>query len=662
MKTKFITLIFIAMAKMSVGQYQQYVQYITPYLTAPIESGYFYLNTPNNFQAGALYQIYRLNAPDLDNNMLLVDTHVDELAGFTHYKYQQTYKGIPVEGAGCIEHYDTNGSLSFINAKIVDSIKSDAEPRITPDEAIRNLIKELRKDERNMFAWESEEWEDEIKLDNADSTASWYPTASLIFSVDTMKNMTVVISGSRYTLAYEISITTISPLQTIIYHIDANNGNFLKFHSTSICDGPSNIIGYGSSIIDTQWKGGFTQAYILETNDATRVIHTKKNPNGTTVWSFLNNTTDDDDNWGTSFDTECTVHYHVSNSWDYFRNTFNRTGQNNVSREIRVRSQWSDNNADFTPQGGSNNMLRFGTTTVGGYYGAEPSVVGHEFTHGVTYHTSNLAYSYESGALNESFSDIFGTVIQAVMMDNGNTDWIQGNFVACTNEEMRSLQFPNNLGVHYDVSGDVVVGQPDTYNGTFWYAGTADNGGVHINSGVMNKWFFLLSQGEQGTNDNNDFYDIQGIGMTRAARISYLAQTSILQNSSQYTDARQATISAAIILFGECSIEHQQTIDAWFAVGIGNLNDCEFTLGLENVAEHDLLIYPNPTSKNLTVELPVLTSEKIQIFDVSGKLVQEFETDNLITQSDISKLQNGVYTIRFNFDGELINKRLIVQK
>lgn len=283
MKTKFITLIFIAMAKMSVGQYQQYVQYITP-LTAPIESGYFYLNTPNNFQAGALYQIYRLNAPDLDNNMLLVDTHVDELAGFTHYKYQQTYKGIPVEGAGCIEHYDTNGSLSFINAKIVDSIKSDAEPRITPDEAIRNLIKELRKDERNMFAWESEEWEDEIKLDNADSTASWYPTASLIFSVDTMKNMTVVISGSRYTLAYEISITTISPLQTIIYHIDANNGNFLKFHSTSICDGPSNIIGYGSSIIDTQWKGGFTQAYILETNDATRVIHTKKNPNDMVIF------------------------------------------------------------------------------------------------------------------------------------------------------------------------------------------------------------------------------------------------------------------------------------------------------------------------------------------------------------------------------------------
>jgi Zn-dependent metalloprotease len=662
MKTKFTTLFFIVITKISFGQYQQYVQFVTPYLSAPIESGYFYLNTPNNLQAGALYQFYRLNAPDLDNNMLLVDTQIDNLVGFTHFKYQQLFKGIPVEGAGCIEHYAPDGSLSFINAKIVDSLKSDAKPRIKPEEAIKYLIEVLRKDEKNQFAWESNEWENEIQLDNNDTNATWYPTAELIFSVDTMKNMTMVISGSRYTLAYKISITTISPLETIIYHVDANNGNILKYRSTSICDGPSNIIGYGSRIIDTQWKGGFTQAFILETNDATRVIHTKKNPNGTSLWSVLNNTTDDDDNWGTSYDTEATTHYHVSNSWDYFRNVFGRTGQNNLSREIRVRTQWINSNADFTPEGGSNNRLRFGSTSIGGYYGAEPSVVGHEFTHGVTYHTSNLEYEYESGALNESFSDIFGIVIQAVMMDFGNTDWIQGNFVASTTQEMRSLKTPNNFGAHFDASGVVVIGQPDTYNGTFWHTGIADLGGVHVNSGVMNKWFFLLTEGEQGTNDLGDFFDINGIGMTRAARIAYLAQTMILQNSSQYTDARQATISAAIMLFGECSIEHQQTEDAWFAVGIGNQNDCKFTIGLENLNERDLLIYPNPTSNNLYIELPVLTNEKIQIFDLSGKLVHEFETDYLITKTDISKLQNGIYTIRFNFNGEFINKRIIVQK
>jgi Zn-dependent metalloprotease len=472
----------------------------------------------------------------------------------------------------------------------------------------------------------------------------------------------MVISGSRYTLAYKISITTTSPFGTIVYHVDANTGAILKFQTTCINDGPANIIGYGSRIIDSRWKGGFTQAYILETNDASRVIHTKKNPNGTTAWSVLNNTTDNDDNWGTSYDTETTTHYHVSNSWDYYRNTFGRTGQNNQSREIRVRTQWNQTNADFTPEGGSNNRLRFGTTSVGRYYGSEPSVVAHEYTHGVTHHTSNLTYTYESGALNESFSDIFGTVIQAVMMDGGNTDWLYGNFVSSSNEEIRSLQTPNNFGSHIDGSGNLALGQPDTYNGTFWYSGTGDYGGVHINSGVMNKWFFLLSMGEQGTNDLADFYDIDGIGMTRAARIAYLAQTSILQSSSQYTDARQATISAAIMLFGECSVEHQQTVDAWFAVGIGNLNNCDFNLSIPNLQERDLVIYPNPTSSDLNIELPMLTTDKVQIFDMTGKLVQEFKTESLISKTDISTLQNGIYNIRFSFNGESINKRFIVQK
>lgn len=662
MKTKFITLIFIVMAKMSFGQYQQYESYITPYLSAPIESGFFYLQTPNNLQAGALYQYYRINAPDLDNDMLLINTHVDSLAGLTHFKYQQLYKTVPIEGAGCIEHYDTDGSLLFINAKIADSINSDAIPRITEKKAIQSLIAELSRDEKIKFAWESTEWESEIQLDNADPNATWYPTAELIFSVDTMKNMTMVISGSRYTLAYKISITTDAPFETIIYHVDANTGAILKFKSTCINDGPANVIGYGSKTIDTQWKGGFTQAYILETNDATRVIHTKKNPNGTTAWSLLNNTTDNDDNWGTSYDTETTTHYHVSNSWDYYRNVFGRTGQNNLSRGVRVRTQWYQNNAQFEPfSTGNHNDLRFGTTSVGGYYGSEPSVVGHEFTHGVTHHTSNLEYLYESGALNESFSDIFGTVIQAVMMDGGNTDWIYGNFVANPIQKQRSLKSPKLLGEHIE-SSSLTLGQPDTYNQEYWYGGASDYGGVHINSGVQNKWFYVLANGENDWNDLNNYYDVDGIGMTKAARISYYALTSFLMNSSQYSDSRQATIQAAKILYGECSVEHQNTIDAWHAVGIGNLNNCEFTLGIENVIEKDLIIYPNPASTHLNIELPALTSENIEIYDIFGKLVQEFKTDNITFSTDVNLLENGVYTIRFNFSGELINKRFIVQK
>lgn len=664
MKTKILTILCIVLTKLSFGQYQQYEQYLTPFLSAPIESGFFYFTTPNNIQAGQLYNWYKINAPDPDNSMWLIDEHIDSLVHFKHFKYQQAYKNIPVEGAGCIEHYDTNGSLSFINAKIADSINKDPNPKISHKEAISSLIKILKKeDEKIQFAWESEDWEKQIKLDHNNELATWYPTVELIWAIDTMKNVQLVIPGSRYNLAYKISITTLNPsYETIVYFLNANTGSILKSQSTSMNDGPANIQGYGSRIIDTRWKGGFTQKYILETNDATRVIHTKKNPNGSSAWWVLDNTTDNDDNWGYSYDTETTTHYFVSKAWDYFRNTFGRTGQNNASREIRVRTQWNQNNADFVPEGGSNNTLRFGYTSSGGHYGAEPSVVAHEFTHGVTYHSSNLNYSHESGALNESFSDIFGIVIQAVMLDGGNTDWIYGNFVANPIQKQRSLKSPKLFGEHLDVNNTLNVGQPDTYNQQYWYSGTLDNGGVHINSGVQNKWFYILAHGENGSNDLNNYYQINGIGMSKAARIAYLALTSILINSSQYSDSRQATITAAKDLYGECSIEHQATIDSWYAVGIGNLNSCTYTLSIDNLTNLNVSVYPNPTNHVLNFELPIVTLEPIQFFDVTGKLIKEFTNNSVYFQTDISNFEDGIYLIRMNLKGQQITKRIIIKK
>lgn len=648
MKTKIITLMFIAFAKLSFGQYQQYQQLLTPYLADSIQSGFFYFNTPNNFQAGVLYQLYRQSVPDLNNNMVLIDQHVDSLAGLIHFKYQQTFMNVPIEGAGCIEHYDRHGSLLFINAKIADSIKSDGVPRISSKDAIKIAILELERDPKVEFAWESSEWEQEIRIDYSDSNATWFPNAELIFAIDTLKSMNLVIDGGRFKLAYKIPITIISPeFETFIYYVDALNGNILKYNSTRIYDGPAGVYGYGSKIIDTQWKGGFTQKYILQTNDASRVIHTKKNPNGNTAWWLLDNTTDGDDNWGNSYLTETSTHYHTSICWDYYRNTFGRTGQNNQSREIRVRTQLNVANAFFTPGGNNHNNLYFGKNN-GWDFGMEPSIVAHEFAHGITHHTSNLQYKYESGALNESFSDIFGIVIQAIMLDGGSTDYVLGNIIP--NAVVRSLKEPN------------LSSQPDTYLGSYWYIGSGDDGGVHINSGVQNKWFYILSHGENDWNDLNNYYDINGIGINKAARIAYYAQTSILMNSSQYSDSRLATITAAKILFGECSLEHQATIDAWYAVGIGNLNNCSYTASIAEVTDQDITIYPNPTSNSLTIELSTPTNAPIRIVDFSGNLIKELETDQIFFLYDVSDIANGVYFVYFNFNGNQIVKRIVVQK
>ena len=665
MKTKIITIICVVLSKLSFGQYEQYIQYVTPYLSDSIQSGFFYFNTPNNFQAGQLYQLYRQNAPDLNNNMVLTDQHVDSLVGLTHFKYQQTFMDIPIEGAGCIEHYDLNGSLLFINAKVADSINKSHEPRISRNEAIYSLLGFLSEDERIVFAWEDEDWEKQIQLDYDDSSATWYPTSELIWAVDTLKDIHLITPGSRYSLAYKISVTTIEPShETFVYYLDAHNGAVLKVRSAHIHDGPAGVYGYGSKIIDTQWKGGFTQKYILKTNDATRRIHTKTCNECT--WGTAPEIKDGDDNWGNTYLTETSTHYHVSNAWDYFRNVFGRVGMNGGSAEIRVKTQLGLPNAFFNGNNGFPELV-FGKDS-GWDWGMEPSVVAHEFTHGVTSSSSDLQYEYESGAVNESFSDIFGVVIHAVMLDGGSTDWIMGNHVPTA--PTRSLEDPNSMGQHwlgtYDAYGnpEFGLGQPDTYGGDFWCSCPydVDNGGVHLNSGVQNKWFYVLAHGDDGINDLSNYYDVDGIGMTKAARISYYALTSLLMNSSQYSDSRQATIQAAKILFGECSVEHQNTIDAWYAVGIGSLHSCTYTISVDEINELDLLIYPNPTTQYLNIELPYRTNENIKIYDLTGKIVKEFNNDNLTFQSDISSLDSGVYTICFSFNGKVISKRFIVQK
>lgn len=645
---KVILLLCLFASSFSFGQYEQYINLVMPYLSDSIRSGFFYFKTPNNFQPGQLYQLYRTGAPDPDNDMLLLETKTDSLVGLVHYKYQQTYKGIPVEGAGCIEHYQNN-MLLFINAKIADSINKNPIPEIDSITAVKKLIDNLKKrDKKIKFAWESGDWEHQLQKDLKDSTATYYPTAKLIWAIDTLKDVVLINPGSRYSLAYKISVTTISPTyETFIYFVDANTGSVLKFHSTSFDNGPANIYGYGSKSIDTQFKGWLTQKWILKTNDAFRNIHTKSNPNGSTAWGLLSEIKDDDDNWGNSYSTETATHYHVSNAWDYFREHFNRNGQNNSGIAIRVRAMWSAAQAQFSPGNNNYNNLTFGGSN-GWNYGLEPSIVAHEFMHGVTYHTASLAGSYESGALNESFSDIFGVVIQATMLDGGSTDWIVGNFIPYA--PTRSLKDPNTTG------------QPDTYLGSNWYTGTDYSTFVHTNLGVQNKWFFVLAHGDNGTNDNGDYYNVSGIGMSKAANITYFALAAILMNSSQYTDSREATIAAAKLLYGTCSVEHQATQDAWYAVGLGDKNDCTYTLSIDELATNsDVSIYPNPSSEQITIELPSITNQAIKIMDMSGKIVSKFYSNQIYFKQDISSLRAGIYFIHFSINGSNVVKKLIVQ-
>lgn len=196
-------------------------------------------------------------------------------------------------------------------------------------------------------------------------------------------------------------------------------------------------------------------------------------------------------------------------------------------------------------------------------------VMAHEFTHLVTKQNGNggLQYLGESGALNESFSDIIGISVKKYA--TGYNDWLMGSDIMIYYSNTRSMKNPHN-------SCDGEAPQPAYYGESpYWkdpksiLCKTCDNGGVHTNSGVQNYWFYLLTEGGSGTNGTYN-YNISGIGIDKAVQIAYRNLIYYLTPEATFEDARNGSIQAAIDLYGKDSQEHQSVANAWHTVGVGD--------------------------------------------------------------------------------------------
>jgi thermolysin len=184
-------------------------------------------------------------------------------------------------------------------------------------------------------------------------------------------------------------------------------------------------------------------------------------------------------------------------------------------------------------------------------------IVGHELTHGVTAYTSGLIYRNESGALNEAFSDIMGTSVEFFFPPAGNGD-LRADYL-CAEDVVKpgGIRSMENPGAY---------GDPDHYSRRF--LGTADNGGVHINSGIANQAFYLAV--ESGTNRTSGLA-VQGVGAAnreQMEKVFYRAFTQLLPSNATFSLARSATIQAARDLYGAGSNAERAVTQAWTAVGV----------------------------------------------------------------------------------------------
>lgn len=183
-------------------------------------------------------------------------------------------------------------------------------------------------------------------------------------------------------------------------------------------------------------------------------------------------------------------------------------------------------------------------------------VIGHELTHGVTQFEAKLNYITQSGALNESMSDVFGSLVKQYKLSQtaAEADWIIGAGLLTANVNgvgIRSMKAP---GTAYD---DPVLGKDPQPAHMRDYVNTiSDNGGVHINSGIPNYAFYVTAM------------ELGGNAWTKAGQIWYVTLRDRLQANSKFQDCANLTYQVAGELFGAGSIEQQAVQKGWTAVGL----------------------------------------------------------------------------------------------
>lgn len=618
MKRTLITFVAMLFCGISMG-YGQLDSLFTLYVDRFDTTGFCYYH-PGTLEPGDAFSLYQFYTGDTLNQLVLKKAFVDTDLGHHHYRYQQTYKGLRVEFAEFVEHAD-DGFVGSANGKLVADLEADATPTASEMEARAMALSVY--DDTTVFAWQDTAWENELKQDLEDDEATYYPDGELLWALDNYSYMPYLIPASRYRLAWRFDMVGLKPdFHTAVY-VDASTGEVFRQEPLSSHNGPASVFVFGGQFyastqtIDTKWSIGSLK-YILRTDDSGREIHTKKFSSQS--FGATPEVKDGDDNWDVADIIETSVHWFVSQSWDFFSDPpFSRDGMDD-GKLVRVYSQYTfqeGDNAEFWVNNqGKKPRLHFSTA-----YGQAIDIVGHEFTHGVTYYTAELPNSFEGGALNESFSDFFGTLVER-RANSGVMDWSYGNNPASLTT-LRRLDHPELAYTHFDNACTLQPGQATTYQGVRWESGICGDGGAHGNCGVQNLFFYLLAMGGAGTNDNNDSYSVQGIGIDKAARIAYRALTTHLLSSSQYPQSRQAMITAAEEIYGVCSAEAIQTTNAWYAVGVGNPSSCP--VGTSNPVLGQVIpaiVYPNPSMGSFKLLFP---DEKNRTLIISSTLGDELE-------------------------------------
>lgn len=314
-------------------------------------------------------------------------------------------------------------------------------------------------------------------------------------------------------MAWKFEVLSITPGYYKAFYVDAQTGEIFKENSLTRENTTADIWYFDDQLLDTDWRGFPYNNHRLLAQDNTRNFETRDDTKvlNNNAWSDIDQFTNSNSYWGTSEREATSAHWFVQRSWDYFNYKHGRHGIDGSSLEIRIIPKSDNGRARYVPMAytGAPHYLEFGEYG-STYYARAIDIVAHEYSHGVINFTANLKGEDEPGALDESFADIFGYLIEYYARGASASLTVGSDEPGLPS---RSMDDPKTDGRHPNQNCNAeLIGQPDTYMGTYWsFCPNYDEGGVHTNSGVQNKWFSLLVQGGSGINDNNHSYNISPV-------------------------------------------------------------------------------------------------------------------------------------------------------
>lgn len=510
----------------------------------------FSLDKNNNVELLTLrdnYVVYENNAENFLNSVVFGNTETSvkkiksekDALGFTHTKYQVMYKNIPVAHTAIMLH-SQNGKVVSVNGDLKQINAPSNSVVITEKKGLQYALNKVGAE---TYKWENKAEENHMKQASNNPNFTYYPKGELV-----LYKKQDIIENSGYTYAYKFNIYAEKPLYKANVIVDAANGNILA-EENQICTadvpGTANTkySGVQSFTIDNYAAG---QYRLRETGRGLGIETYNLNTSTTYANTDLTYTSTVWPNTGIE-QLGTDAHFGCEKTYDYY---FINHGRNSLDNAGFKLLSYINYGVNYNNAFWDGLRMTYGSGGGGGFIGLD--ICGHEVTHGLTENTANLIYSYESGALNESYSDIFGNSIEFYGKPATAT-WVLGESIG----GIRNMANPNAFA------------DPDTYLGTNWYTGTGDNGGVHTNSGVSNYWYYLLVNGGSGTNDISNSFTVSSIGWTAASRIAFRALTVYYTPSTNYANARILSIQAAKDLYGNCSNEVVQVTNAWYAVGVG---------------------------------------------------------------------------------------------